>query len=70
MDDKIRIETIPEIVKETILKIKTKEKKEYTLEKFFEDACKNWSKLNTEDKKLFSEIVDTGDFTKIIKEFK
>lgn len=70
MDDKFRIETIPELVKETIQKIKSKEKKEYTLEKFFEDACKNWNKLSSEDKKLFTKLVDTDDFTKIIKEFK
>lgn len=70
MDDRTRIETISEIVKETILRIKSKEKKEYTVEKFFEDACKNWSKLTEEDKSLFAKLVETNEIIKIIKEFK
>lgn len=70
MDDQTRIETIPEIIKDTLQKLKSRSKKEYTLEKFFEDACKNWNKLNTEDKGLFFKLTTTEEIKKLIKEIK
>lgn len=70
MDDKILIETIPEIIKETLLKIKAKNKKEYTMEKFLEDVCRCWSKLNDDDQKLLEKVIISEDFPTILENLK
>lgn len=70
MDDKILIETIPEIIKETLLKIKAKNKKEYTMEKFLEDVCKCWTKLSKADQDILSKIIVSEDFPTILENLK
>lgn len=70
MDEKICIETIPEIIKETLLKIKAKNKKEYTMEKFLEDICKCWSKLSEDDQHLLSKVIASEDFPTILENLK
>ena len=64
------VETVPAIIKASLDKIKSKEKKEYTMNKFIDDTCKCWSKLTSEDQSLLSKLIAAEDFLKIIKELK
>lgn len=64
------IDTVPAIIKASLDKIKAKDKKEYTMDKFINDMCKLWSKLTSEDQNLLSKLISSEDFLKIIKELK
>lgn len=62
-------ESVPETIKANIAKIKSKDKKEYTMSKFLDDICKSWSKLTPQDQRLLSRFT-AEDFEKIINELK
>lgn len=64
------VETVPAIIKASLDKIKSKDKKEYTMDKFLNDMCKLWSKLSPDDQNLLSKLIVSEDFSKIIKELK